>query len=106
VIRRDHRVKLTAHCAHENRVGGEWTGDFCRSGGRGEKLAVLAAKPAAVARVWIERAKSDARLGNSVPVTKPIASDARRVRDRLDGDPLWNLAQRNMGRSEHNTQLV
>jgi hypothetical protein len=53
VIRRDHRIELAAHGAHEDRVGGKWPVDPSGFRRRREKLGVLAAESSTVARVWI-----------------------------------------------------
>ena len=107
VIRRDHRVELAAHRAHEDGVGGKRAGDAGRARGGREQLVVLAAEAAAVAGVRIERAERDARLGDAEPVAQPVARHARRrstIASR--GEQARHVAQRDVRRREHDAQRI
>ena len=106
VIRRDHRVKLTPHGAHEHRVGRERSCHSHLAGHRSEQEVVFGAKAPAVARVRVERAESQARLGNAELVAQPRTGHTRRAPERISCDRAWHIAERNVRGREHHAECV
>jgi len=106
VIRRDHRVELALHRAHEHGVRGKGPRDPGLAGGRREHIFVFHAKPAAVTAVGIQRAQRDARVADAEPLGQAMARDLRRPLDALRRYGRRNVAQREVCRREHHAQRV
>jgi hypothetical protein len=106
VVRRDHRIELAAHRAHEHRVGGERSADagFARRGR--EKVHVIAAESPAVTRMRIERAERDSRLVDAEPLPQSGARDACRFSYRFRAQLLAHLSERNVGGRQHDAELL
>ncbi len=84
VIRRDHRVELAAHRAHEHRVGGKWTGDS-GLGGRRAQAPSSSSSPKRPPSPACGLNAQSAMRGSAMPnqSRRPRARDARRVDDRV-----------------------
>jgi len=106
VIRRDHGVEFTAHRAHENCVSRERTVNSCRAGSGSEELDVLAAEPPTVAQMRVETAKRQPRLLDSEPAAQPLTGDRGHLDDCRRSQFLADVAQSDVGRSQHHPKLV
>jgi len=106
VVRRDYSVELASHSADENGVGGERSFDSGRHGRGREKLVILGSEPSAVSRVRIQRAKSNARLGDAEPLLQSFTSQTRGFNYRIGAQLLDYAAQRNVRRRQHHAKLV
>jgi hypothetical protein len=106
VVRRNHRIKLTAHCAHEDGVGGKWSLDSCGARRRRQKRRVLLSESATIAPVRIERAKRDPWLRDSEPAAQAITRNARCIRYRGGSQFFAHFAERNVGCRQNDAELI
>jgi len=106
MVRRDHRVELSAHGANEHRVGGKWSGDLRLARCWPKQLHFLVAESLSVARVRVQRAKRDARLTDSQPLAQTVTRNPRGIENRIARQRSRDVAERDMGSGEHDAQLI
>jgi len=106
VVRGDHCIELAPHRAHENGIGRERTGDPRSSRRRCKKLRVFVTESPRVARVRIECAECDFRLGDVEPASQGITCDGCHLNYRRSAQFLTNLAQGNVRRRQYHAQSV
>jgi hypothetical protein len=106
VIWGDHRVELPTHCPHEHGVRRKGSGYSRLARGRSQQVLVLIAETSAVARVRVERAERDARLGDAEPLLQPCSRDARRFGNGFRAQFFRDSSQRKVCGGEHDAQLV
>jgi hypothetical protein len=106
VIRRDHRIELTADGSDEDRIGGKGSGDLRSPGGRCQELRFFISESSTVAGVRVQRAQRDARLGDPEPVSQAVASDPGGVDNRIVGQSTRHVSKRQVCGGENDAQLV
>jgi len=106
MVGRDHGIELAAHRTHEHRVGRKRSRDCRRARRRREQSIVFIAEPAAVARVRVQRTESESRIVDGEPFLEATARHVGRIDNRFEGESLANIAQRDVGRRQHDPQLV
>jgi hypothetical protein len=106
VVRRDHRVKLAAHGANENRVSRERALNARFSCCRREQNVVLSAEPAPIACMRVQSAQRDTRRGDIEPFDEARASDFCGIENGLTRQGFGHVAQREVGGCEYDAELV
>jgi len=106
VIRRDDGIELAADGAHEHGVGGERSFDLRFARGRREHLFIFISEAATVARVRVERAEGDPRLGDAEPFAESFTRQRGDRKNALAREGVRNLAERDVSRREDHAQPV
>src|SRR5205085_582710 len=106
MVRGNHRVELAAHGADKDSVSRKRSGQSGPARSWRKKLLVFISESAAVAGVRVERTESNARLGDSEPLSQALACNASDISYGFDRQLLRYVAQWKMRRSKHHAQLV
>ena len=106
VIRREHRVELAPHRAHEHGIRRQWAGGAERLGGRPEHPVLLVAEETRFAGVRIDRAEREPGPLDSPPLPEPALGDASGPDDPVQGEQRRHVAERHVGRHQHHAQLL
>jgi len=106
VVGRNHRIELSAHRSHKNRVSGERPIDSRGACRRREKLRVFAPESPGIASMRIQRAQRDPRLRDAEPAAQTLTRKSGGFGYRFHRQLLDHFAQGDVGCCQHHAELV
>ena len=109
VVHGDHDVRLALDGPAKHRVGGQGPHGVDALGaslcdGRGNDRGVLAAETAALARVTVDAADGDSRLGDSEESSQGVVGQTQRAQDPFGADRSKHLPERHVNRGQHDAE--